>query len=145
MPAKTADGSRLLPETAELASGANFASVATVLPSGLIQNQMIWVGVENGELILNTEIHRAKYLNIVGDPRVTVLIRDEKDPYRYAEVRGEVGETITGDRARSQIDELAHKYTGQDYPPENIKSERVTLRIIPARQTYIDQSAGVAD
>jgi PPOX class probable F420-dependent enzyme len=145
MPAKTANGSELMPETVELASAANFASVATVQSDGLIQNQTIWVGVENGVLILNTEIHRAKYLSVNGDPRVTVLIRDEQDPYRYAEVRGEVAETIIGDRARSQIDELARKYTGNDDPPEDIRSERVILRIVPARQTYIHQKAGVAD
>ena len=134
-----------MPEAAELASGANFASVATVLPGGLIQNQIIWVGVENGVLNLNTEVHRAKYFNVTGDPRITVLIRDEHDPYRYVEVRGELAETIIGDRARSQIDELARKYTGKDYPPDDIRTERVILRIAPVRQIYIHQKAGVSD
>src|SRR5581483_4734103 len=101
-----------MPETQELATAPNFAAVSTILPSGRIQTQMIWVDAEDGKLVLNTETHRAKAVNVERDPTITVLIRDEKDPYRYAEVRGHVAETITGDRARAHIDELAEKYTG---------------------------------
>jgi PPOX class probable F420-dependent enzyme len=145
MTARTADGPDLLPETTELATAANFATVSTLLPSGQIQTQMIWVHVEDGRLVLNTETHRAKFHNVDRDPRITVLIRDEGDPYRYAEVRGRVTETTIGQRARSQIDELAQKYMGGPYPPEAIKSERVILWITPERQTFIDQKRGVAD
>ncbi|WP_338596015.1 PPOX class F420-dependent oxidoreductase [Saccharopolyspora sp. SCSIO 74807] len=145
MPAKTENGPQLMPETERLATGKNFAAVSTVLPSGRIQSQTIWVDVDDDQLVLNTETHRAKYLNVQRDPRITVLIRDEQDPYRYAEVRGRVSATTTGDRARRQVDELAHKYIGKDYPPEAIKSDRVTIWIVPERQTFIDQSKGVAD
>jgi PPOX class probable F420-dependent enzyme len=134
-----------MPETEELATGKNFAAVTTVLPGGQFQTQMIWVHVEDGEIVLNTETHRAKCRNVARDPRITVLIRDEQDPYRYAEVRGRVTGVETGERARRQVDELAHKYTGEDYPPDAIKSERVILRITPERQTFVDQSKGVAD
>jgi len=142
--AKTADGPELLPETEKLAAGKNFAAVSTVLPSGRIQTQTIWVDVRDGKIVLNTETHRAKYLNVTKNPVITVLIRDEDDPYRYAEVRGRVTRTITGSDARSQVDELSRKYTGEDYPPENIKTERVILEITPERQTYVNQSEGVA-
>jgi PPOX class probable F420-dependent enzyme len=145
MAAKTSNGPELLPETTELATAANFAAVSTVLPDCGLQNQLTWVHVVDGKLALNTETHRAKYLNVVRDPRITVLIRDEKDPYRYAEVRGRVEQTTTGSRARSQIDDLAHKYTGDAYPPQNIKSERVILWVTPRRQTFIDQKQGIAD
>jgi PPOX class probable F420-dependent enzyme len=142
--AKTADGPVLLPETEKLAAGRNFAAVTTVLPSGRLQTQTIWVHVEDGRLAINTEVHRRKYRNVRNDPRITVLIRDEDDPYRYAEVRGRVAETTTGDPARKQIDVISEKYTGQPYPQENIKTERVIIWIEPERQTFIDQSKGVA-
>lgn len=141
--ADTRNGPELHPDTRALAEGANFAAVATVFPSGRIQNQMIWVGVRDGRLVLNTETHRAKARNLERDARITVLIRDEQNPYRYAEVRGRVDETTTGDEARSHIDELSQKYNGQDYPPEMIKSERVILWITPERQTVVDQSNDV--
>jgi hypothetical protein len=116
--ADTRNGPELHPMTEELATGANFASVATMLPSGLVQNQV---------------------------PRITVLIRDENDPYRYAEVRGEVTDFTAGREARAHIDEVAQKYTGQDYPPEAIKSERVILWVTPHRQTIIDQNVDLSD
>lgn len=145
MAAETADGPQLHPQTKDLASGANFATITTLLPSGRMQAQTMWVHAEDGRIVLNTETHRVKYLNVTRDPRVTVLIRDEQDPYRYAEVRGTVTSTTQGDRARAHVDELAHKYIGKDYPPEAIKSTRVMLWITPTRQTIIDQNNGIAD
>ena len=142
--AETLNGPELHPMTKELAGGKNFASVTTVLPSGQLQTQTIWVHTEDGQIVLNTETHRTKYHNITRDSRITVLIRDEQDPYRYAEVRGKVASTTTGSRAREQIDELAHKYIDKDYPQEGIKSERVILWVVPERQTIIDQNRGVA-
>jgi hypothetical protein len=82
---------------------------------------MLWVGIKDGSLVLNTETHRKRYENVEADPRITVLIRDENDPYRYAEVRGTVTRITTGDQAHEHIDELAHRYLGTDYPPEGIK------------------------
>ncbi len=79
--------------------------------------------------MVNTEVHRQKYKNVERDPRVTLTTRDEQNPYRYAEVRGQVVETV-GAGARDHIDELSQKYTGGDYPPGNIVSERVMLWIV---------------
>jgi PPOX class probable F420-dependent enzyme len=131
----TQDGPELHPTTLELARGVNYAAISSLLPSGQIQTQYIWVGTDGQRLVVNTEMHRAKYKNLERDPRVTLCIRDESNPYRYAEVRGRVVETVNGDEARAHIDELAHKYFGSDYPADNIKSQRVMLWIVPERQT----------
>lgn len=141
--ADTRNGPELHPVTVELAEGANFGSITTVFPSGLFQTHIIWVGTDGERLVVNTEVHRKKHTNIQSDPRVTLTIRDESDPYRYAEARGRVVETVTGQEARDHIDELARKYTGEDYPPDNIKTERVMMWIVPERQTIVDQGSGV--
>ena len=47
-------------------------------------------------------------------------------------------EAERGPTARAQIDELSRKYNGQDYPGENIRSERVIVWIEPERQTILD-------
>lgn len=143
--AETSNDETLLPAVAELASGKNFAAVATVFPSGLIQNQIMWVGVRDGKIVLNTETHRKRFRNLGRDPRITVLIRDERDPHRYAEVRGEVSEKITGPEARAHINELSRKYGGSDFPSQAIKSERVILVITPHRQAVIDQNIDTSD
>ena len=133
--ADTQDGPDLHPTTRELASGPNSAAISTPMPSGHIQTQYIWVGVEGDRLFVDTEPHRQKSRDLEQDPWVTLAIRDEQNPYRYAEVRGRVVETERGQRARDQIDELSQKYDGKPYPAENIRTERVTVWIEPERQT----------
>ena len=135
--AATKNGPELHPTTLELASGQHFGVITTVLPSGNLQTHYIWVGTDEERLVVNTEVHRQKFKNIERDPRVTLTIRDEQNPYRYAEVRGTVVETVGGQEARDHIDELSQKYNGEPYPPENIKSERVMLWIVPSRQTVV--------
>ncbi len=137
--ADTKNGPELHPVTVELAQGRNFGSITTVLPSGNLQTQLIWVCTDGERLVVNTEMHRQKYKNIERDPRVTLTIRDEQNPYRYAEARGEVVETVRGQEARDHIDELAQKYLDGPYPPDNIVSERVMLWIVPNRQTIVEQ------
>ena len=140
MAATSKDGPELHSETVELAWGRNFGAITTVLPSGRLQSHPIWVGTDGERLVVNTETHRRKYKNVERDPKVTLMIRDEENPYRYAEVRGEVVEKVTGQEARDHIDELSQKYNGEDYPPDNIVSERVMLWIVPSRQTIVDQT-----
>lgn len=125
--------SELHPTVFELANEPNYAAFTTLLPSGHPQTQMMWIGTDGQHLLVNTEIHRQKFRNVERDPRVTVMIRDEDNPYRYVEVRGEVVEKVRGPEARAHIDQLSHKYMGGPYQ-NPIQTERVMLRISPVRQ-----------
>ncbi len=145
MAATSKDGPELHPATVELARGRNYGMITTVLPSGKLQTHPVWVDADGERLVVNTETHRQKYKNVERDPKVTLTIRDEENPYRYAEVRGEVVEKVAGQEARDHIDELSQKYHGEDYPPDAIESERVMLRIAPSRQNIVDQTASSID
>jgi len=100
-------------DVARLAKGKNLATVVTLMPSGQPQALLTWVDADDEHVLVNTEPQRQRSRNIRRDPRITVLIHSD-NPYDWAEVRGHVVETVTGDEARKHIDELAHKYTGQD-------------------------------
>jgi PPOX class probable F420-dependent enzyme len=141
--ADTRNGPDLHPDTVELARGANYGTITTALPGGNFQSQVIWVHTDGERLVVNTEVHRQKFKNVEQDPRVTLTIRNEQDPYHYAEARGRVVEIEGGQRARDHKDELSQKYHGQDYDPDDIKSERVMLWIVSDRQTITNQSEGV--
>lgn len=119
-----------------LANGPNFAAFTTLLGDGMPMTHVMWVAADDDHVLINTEVHRQKYRNVGRDPRVAVTIIDREDPYRFGEVRGTVVETVTGDEARAHIDELSQKYRGRPYDAGNITSERVILRIAPARQRY---------
>jgi PPOX class probable F420-dependent enzyme len=129
VPDKT-NGRELQPRVLRLARGQNFAALTTLLPGGQPQTR---VDADDDHLLVNTEVHRQKFRNVERDPRVTLMIWDKEDPYRFVEVRGEVVEKVRGPEARKHIDELSQKYRGKPYQTP-ILSERVVLRIAPLRQ-----------
>jgi PPOX class probable F420-dependent enzyme len=102
-------------DTIRLAKGKNLASVVTLMPSGQPQAQLTWIDTDGENILVNTEPQRQRGRNIRRDPRVTVLIHSDSDPWDWSEVRGRVTETIGGQRARDHIDELSRKYVGSDY------------------------------
>jgi PPOX class probable F420-dependent enzyme len=118
----------------QLAQAANFAVLSTLLPDGHLQTHIMWVDADDDHVYVNTEVGRQKYLNIRRNPVATISIWEKGNPYRYAEVRGEVVEEIKGEAALESIDRLSHKYTGGPYPRERIGTERVVLKVRPDRQ-----------
>jgi PPOX class probable F420-dependent enzyme len=116
-----------------LAQAPNYAMVATIMPDGLIQNQVLWVDADDEHILINTEVHRQRARNLETDNRMTVTIMEEGNWFSWAEVRGRVIDTVTGPEARAHIDKLAMKYTGAPYA-NPITSERVILKLTPERQ-----------
>ncbi len=117
-----------------LIAGKNFATIATLMPSGQIQSHVVWVDCDDDHVVINTEVELRKFKNVQADPRCTVTVWDRKNPYFFAEIRGRVVEVVTGPEARANIDALAQKYLGADYPDDLIRSERVIVRIAPDSQ-----------
>ena len=119
----------------ELLDGNNFASVATVQPDGSPQSSIVWVKRDGNDVLFSTIHGRRKTANLAANPRVSVLVTDAGDPYRYAEIRGEA--QLTEDPAAALIDELAVKYTGEPFnaPPGQ---QRVIVRIRPAHVVAYD-------
>ena len=118
-----------LPQLArDLLDGQNFASVATVQPDGGPQSSIVWVKRDGDDVLFSTIRGRRKTANLEANPRVSVLVIDAADPYRYTEIRGDA--QITDDPAAALIDELACKYTGEPFntPPGQ---QRVIVRIRP--------------
>jgi PPOX class probable F420-dependent enzyme len=121
------------PKIRDLAKGRNFGSISFHLPNGSIGTHVMWVDSDGEHLLINTEVHRAKYKAVTANPNVTVTVWSTDKPYSYAEVRGTVTGEVRGPEARQHIDELSEKYNGTPYKPE-IQSERVILQITPGRQ-----------
>lgn len=119
------------PTVRDLAQAPNFATLSVILRSGAPMTHVMWVDADEDHVLINTEVHRAKFRAVQRDPRVTVTVWLRDDPYTYAEVRGRVVETVRGPEARAHIDRLSRKYRGRDYDEARITSERVILRIAP--------------
>jgi hypothetical protein len=85
---------------------------------------------------VNTALGRKKPRNIENDPRVALSWHGTGPDggYRNIAIQGRVVETITGDQAEQDIDDLAHKYIGQErYPWRRDGEQRVTYLIEPIR------------
>jgi PPOX class probable F420-dependent enzyme len=121
------------PVIRDLARGKNFGSISFHLPNGSIGTHVMWVDADDEHVLINTEVHRAKYKAMQANPSVTVTIWSADNSYAYAEVRGTVTGEVRGPEARASIDALSEKYTGGPYSPQ-IQSERVILQITPSRQ-----------
>ncbi|WP_410647939.1 PPOX class F420-dependent oxidoreductase [Amycolatopsis sp. cmx-4-54] len=117
-----------LPEAVrELVDGKNFATVATLDADGGPQTSVIWVGLDDGDLVFSATEDRLKVRNLRRDPRASVSITDAENPYRHTQLRGTV--TITPDPGKTLPKTLSHKYLGQDPPPEGEEVERVIVRL----------------
>ena len=116
-----------------LAQGPNLATVVTLMPDGQPQALLTWVDTDGEHLLVNTEPQRQRARNVERDPRVTVLIHSDEDAFDWAEVRGRVVETVTGEKARRHIDELSRKYVGTEYRSPIGPRGRVILVIEPEK------------
>jgi hypothetical protein len=74
---------------------------------------------------------RAKPRYLDADPRVSLVVLDPNDPYRWVSVSGSA--TLVESGANEQIDRLAKKYTGADaYAGHKPEETRVTVRFDPS-------------
>jgi len=116
----------------DLFEKATFAHVTTMLPNDTPHTTPVWIDydAEDDRILVNTERGRRKAKNVQRDPTISVSMLDPDNPYRFLSVTGEV-EEITTESAREHIDELAHRYTGEDEYQNPIQTERIVLRIRP--------------
>jgi len=120
--------------TRKIFEGKNFAFVSTLMRDGYPQITPTWVDIEDGNILVNTAIGRIKQKNVSRDPRLSIAIADQNNPYDMVTVRGKVIEQITGDAADKHIDKLAKKYLGKDkYPNRAPGEKRVILKVKPER------------
>jgi PPOX class probable F420-dependent enzyme len=117
-----------------LFKGNNFAHLTTLNRDGSPQTTVVWVDEAAGEVLMNTTASRVKAANIRRDPRVSVSVHDQANPYASIVVAGRASLDEKG--AEAAIDSLAKKFIGKDqYPPEwrGPNERRVTIRVRPER------------
>jgi PPOX class probable F420-dependent enzyme len=118
-----------------LVTGKNFAHLGTVRKGGRPQVTPVWVDYDGKHVLVNTEQKRAKVKNMKRDPRVTLSVLNQENPYEYVTISGRVVE-ITASGGAEHIDKLAQKYMGQEkYPLNQPGDVRVIVRIEPERVT----------
>ena len=112
----------------ELLKGLNFGVIATVGEDGRPQTSVVWVDTDGENVLVNTTNRRAKGRNLRINPRVSISVWDNEDPYKYFEVEGTVELDETG--ANEHISELSRRYEDRDF---HTPVDRVIARIKPER------------
>ena len=84
--------------------------VTTLQPDGSPQSTVVWVDVDDDGPSINTAYGRVKPRNLARDPRISLVVVDPNDPYRWVKLNG-TG-TLVDEGADEHIDRLSLKYTG---------------------------------
>lgn len=106
--------------------------VTTIAPDGSPQSTIVWVDVDDDGVSFNTAYGRVKPRNLARDPRLSLVVVDPGDAYRWVKLSGTA--TLVDEGADAQIDRLSKKYTGRDvYGSRQPGERRVSVRITPKR------------
>jgi len=120
-----------------LFQGRNFAFLATVKKDGSPQVTPTWIDRDNDTILINTAKGRVKQENVSRDPRVSISLVDDRNPYSMVTITGKVIEQTT-EGAEEHIDKLARRYLNTDrYPNHSADVKRVILKIKPERIFFI--------
>ncbi|MGE3073347.1 MAG: PPOX class F420-dependent oxidoreductase [Dehalococcoidia bacterium] len=119
------------PSHRDILEGPNFAHIATLMKDGSPQVTPVWIDLDGDTIVFNTADGRAKARNLDRDGRVAVAAFDQKNPYRYIQIRGVVEKKVY-EGADAHIDKMSRKYTGADvYAGHTDAETRVMYRIRP--------------
>lgn len=126
------------PQVQRLLQEPNHATVSTLNADGTVHGTVVWTDVVDGSLALNSAVGRHWPTNLERDPRITVVVYDQGNPYEYVEVRGRARGTTEG--ADEHIDRLAKKYMGVDkYPWHSPDEQRITYLVDADRVRHVKQ------
>ena len=118
------------PPVQELLEQPNYAVVSTLNRDGSIHNTVVWISAEGDQVAVNSAIGRLWPTNLQRDPRVTVVVQEDGNPYNFVEIRGTA--TASTEDADEHIDALAKKYEGHDeYPYRKPGEQRIKFTIEP--------------
>jgi PPOX class probable F420-dependent enzyme len=86
--------------------------VSTLNRDGSVHNAVAWISAEDGTVAVNSARGRKWPANLERDPRVTVVVYEQGNPYNYVEIRGSARGSTEG--ADEHINALSKKYVGTD-------------------------------
>jgi len=120
-----------------LLAAPNHAVLSSHNPDGSILSTVVWIDYADGVLAVNSAVGRQWPTNLDRDPRVTIVVLDQQNPYHFAEIRGTVSGSTDG--ALEHIHALAHKYINRDYPWLGEGETRKKFVVTPQKVRYVKQ------
>jgi PPOX class probable F420-dependent enzyme len=104
--------------------------VGTTRHDGTVEMTPVWYEYRDGQIWLNGGPNRDWVKHMKRDPRVSLLVLDPKNMFRWVEILGTVAD-MTFEGADEHIERLSQRHTGGPY--RNRKIDRMIVRIDPYR------------
>ena len=121
-----------IPESHKDLLSAQVGVLGTVGSSGRPQLSATWFLAEGETVKISLNTSRQKVKNLTANPKVSFMIIDPANPYKYVELRGDA--EITPDAGYAFADKLGAKYGGADLRERDKPGDtRVVVAIKPAR------------
>lgn len=115
----------------DLLDAPNVAVVTTLGKDGYAQSTAVFFDFTGGVLRISITADRAKYRNLVRDPRLTFFLLDPKNPYRSLEVRGTV--TLEDDVGYVFRDQVGKRYAFDGSKIDGPDTRRIKVTIHPTK------------
>lgn len=97
----------------------------------------IWFLVEDGQLVFNTGSATAKGRALLRDPRVTLVVDDDRPPFSFVQVQGTAAISAEDPDLLGTATRIAARYMGQDRAEEfgrrNGVPGELVVRITPTK------------
>jgi len=113
-----------------------FAVLATIHQDGTPQLTTMWYLLEeDGTILMNTKVGRAKERNMRRDPRISICIEDD---YNFLTINGTVEMIDDTEIAQRDIYRLSARYHGEEKARQQMqekfsKETRISLLLKPER------------
>lgn len=106
-----------------LAEPARPAVLATRRPDGRPHAAPIWydldrVGDGIGQIVFNTGEHTVKGRNLAADPRLSLVVQDDRPPFSFVSIDGEATLIDDLDEVRHWAGRIGGRYMGADRADE---------------------------
>ena len=97
-----------------LLAAPNYVHLTTLRADGSPRNWVVWVGLEDDNILVCTGVSAWKAKDMIRDPRVSLSVTANDDPYRMGAIQARVVE-MRDDYDSVYMDAISHKYTGEPF------------------------------
>ncbi len=120
--------------------------LTTMMPEGQPQSSLVWCDFDGEFVSVNTSRERQKGMNMMANPKVSLLIVDPENTGRFLQIRGEA--ELIEEGALEHLDAITRKYTshpqyyGYVFPLEKKERETRIICRIHAKKITLDAIHG---
>jgi PPOX class probable F420-dependent enzyme len=120
-----------------VSTGTRTGRAAVVRPDGSPHVTPVWFVLDGEDLLFNTGTGTVKHRSLVRDPRISICVDDDRPPYSFVTILGEVTISEDLDELRKWATVIGGRYMGPDRAEEfgarNGVPGELLVRVHPSR------------